>query len=188
MAKVLASKGLAARQSKAPKLKTLSMKKPAKTPPDTTNETWADPNPKRILVPLDFSEPSKRAVCFAREWAARFGARVYLLHVIEPTSFMSDLDESPLVMPKHDIAQAAKNALTRLAEEDLGKKTPVSVLVRKGKAWDEIVKTAKTLKIDLIIIPTYANQGLERIILGSTAERVVRYAPCPVLTLRRRTP
>jgi nucleotide-binding universal stress UspA family protein len=160
------------------------VKKPHTTTSDKTADTWADPHPKRILVPLDFSEPSKRAACFAREWAGLFGAHIYLLHVIEPATFLSGWEDSPLAMPKRDLAQAAKKALERIARGELPDKLPVSVLVRNGKAYDQIVKTAKSLKIDLIIIPTHGYRGLERAMLGSTTERVVRLAPCPVLTVR----
>lgn len=162
------------------------MKKRLSILSDKTAETWADPKPKRILVPLDFFEPSKRAACFAHEWARLFGAHIYLLHVIEPVMFLSGLEQIPLAMSSREVAQAAKNALEQIARDEFSDKTAVSVLVRKGKAYDQIVKTARSLKIDLIIIPTHGYRGLERAVLGSTAERVVRLAPCPVLTMRRR--
>lgn len=149
-------------------------------------DTWANPSPKRILVPLDFSEPSKRAACFAREWAALFGAQLYLLHVIEPPPFLSGLEDNPLALSNRDLAQAAKTALEQIAQEEFPAKTPVSILVRRGKAYAEIVAAARSLAIDLIIIPTHGYRGLERAMLGGTAERVVRLAPCPVLTMRRR--
>jgi nucleotide-binding universal stress UspA family protein len=176
-----------ATQPKARTRENLSMKKRNAIPPNQTADTWADPHPKRILVPLDFSEPSKRAARFAREWAKLFGAHIYLLHVIEPATFLSGLEDVPIAMSRHDVAQTAKSALEKIARGELPKTTPVSVLVRKGKAYDQIVKTARSLQIDLIIIPTHGYQGLERAMLGSTAERVVRLAPCPVLTVRRRS-
>jgi nucleotide-binding universal stress UspA family protein len=163
------------------------MKKRQITTPRKAADTWADPHPKRILVPLDFSEPSKRAACFARAWAKLFGAHIYLLHVVEPVTFMSGLETSPLAMSNRDVAQTAKNVLETFARSELPEKAHVSVLVRKGKAYDEIVKAARSLDIDLIIIPTHGYRGLARAMLGSTAERVVRLAPCPVLTLRRRS-
>lgn len=163
------------------------MAKANKTKTMKTTDTWADPHPKRILVPLDFFEPSKRAACFAREWAKLFSAHIYLLHVIEPVTFLSGMEDLPLAMPRRDVAQIAKNALEKIARGALPDKTSVSVLVRKGKAYDQIVKTAMSLKIDLIIIPTHGYRGWERAMLGSTAERVVRLAPCPVLTIRRRS-
>lgn len=162
------------------------MKKKHTTTSDKTADTWADPNPKRILVPLDFSEPSKRAACFAREWAKRFGAHIYLLHVVEPVTFLAGLEDLPIALSQRDVAQTAKIALERIAQSELPDITPVSVLVRKGRAYDQIVKTARSFKIDLIIIPTHGYRGLEWAMMGSTAERVVRFAPCPVLTVRRR--
>jgi len=141
--------------------------------------------PKRILVPLDFSDPSKRALRLAADWAQLFGAHVYLLHVIEVTPFLSGLEEVPLAVSEHDLAQTAKATLAGLASSELPAETKVVVLIRRGKAYDQIVTAARSLKIDLIIIATHGRTGLDKMLLGSTAERVVRYAPCPVLTVRR---
>jgi len=142
--------------------------------------------PKRILVPLDFSDPSKRAMRLAGDWAQLFGAQIYLLHVIEAAPFLSGLEDAPLALPRRDLAESANETLAALASVELPEGTKVSVLVRRGKAYDQIVAAAASLKIDLIIIATHGYTGLDKMLLGSTAERVVRYAPCPVLTVRRR--
>ena len=145
-----------------------------------------NPRPKRILVPLDFSDPSKRAVRFANDWAELFGAHLYLLYVVEPTPFMSSFPDLPIVLSGQEVAQKAKSALERIAANEFAQADRVSVLVRKGKPYEQIIAAAEKLDIDLIIIPTHGYHGLERAILGSTAERVVRFAPCPVLAVRRR--
>jgi universal stress protein A len=145
-----------------------------------------NPRPKRILVPLDFSDPSKRAMRLAGDWAELFGAHVYLLHVVEMVPFMSGLEEVPIALTRRDVAQTAKNSLAALARLQLPKTVKVSVLVYHGKAFNQIVTAARSLQIDLIIIATHGYTGLDKMLLGSTAERVVRHAPCPVLTVRQR--
>jgi universal stress protein A len=84
------------------------------------------------------------------------------------------------------VAQTAKNSLAALARLQLPKTVKVSVLVYHGKAFNQIVTAARSLQIDLIIIATHGYTGLDKMLLGSTAERVVRHAPCPVLTVRQR--
>ena len=142
--------------------------------------------PKRILVPLDFSPPSSRAMRFAREWAGFFAAEVYLLHVVEPTPVVG---ESGLALPgaiQPDIPGKAKAALQELAHTEFPDSIPVRVIVRKGAAFDRIAATARAIRADIIIIATHGRTGLQHALLGSTAERVARQAPCPVLILRRR--
>lgn len=162
------------------------MKKTKDTAGYSAMQPLMNPAPKRILVPLDFSEPSKRAACFAREWARQFGARVYLLTVVEPPTFMAGMDEVPIAVGRGELPRQAKAALEKFAQQEFPAEVPVTVLVSTGKAYEEIVAAAQNLNIELIIIPTNGHQGLKRAVLGSTAERVVRFAPCPVLTVRRR--
>ena len=145
-----------------------------------------NPKPKRILLPLDFSDPSRRALKLAREWAKFFGARVYLLFVIEPLPYMSGMESLPLTKSSPRVAAEAKTALDRLVREELPAPIQTATLVRQGKAYEQIVAAAQSLRIDLIIIGTHGYGGLSRVLLGSTAERVVRHAPCSVLTVRRR--
>ena len=142
--------------------------------------------PKRILVPLDFSPPSKRAMRFARNWADFFSARVYLLHVVEPTTMAGEFRMAPLGTVQSDITGRARAALGELAGEEFPASIPVRVIVRKGTPYDQIASIARAIRADLIIIATHGHTGLKHVVLGSTAERVARHAPCPVLILRRR--
>lgn len=141
---------------------------------------------KRILVPVDFSRPSRRAVRFAREWAARFGSEIFLLHVIEPWGAVSAFGAGPVAppLPPLDFHAQARAELEKLAREEFSDSAKVSVHLRDGAAYDEIATAARDLGADLIIIATHGRTGLAHILMGSTAERVVRHAPCPVLTLR----
>lgn len=142
---------------------------------------------KRILVPLDFSEPSRRAMRFAREWAARFDSEVCLLNVLEPIGTMAAFGTVPVAppMPPVNFHDDVRAELEKLVEQEFPDAAKVSVHLREGVAYDEIVNAARDLGVDLIIIATHGRTGLAHALMGSTAERVVRHATCPVLTLRR---
>lgn len=142
---------------------------------------------KRILVPLDFSPPSRRAVRFAREWAARFGSEICLLHVIEPmnTYGVHGIEPIMLPLPPVDAHEPVRAELEKIVHQEFPDSVRVSVHLRDGVPYNEIAIAARELKADLIIIATHGRSGLTRALLGSTAERVVRHATCPVLTLRR---
>lgn len=137
-----------------------------------------------ILVPIDFSEASTKALEYATSLAAQFGGRLTLLNVVEPV-YYPDLAYTPLLMENDKIVQAAERELSAVVArngipETLLRKT----LVRTGKAFHEITEAARTLKVDLIIIATHGRSGITRALLGSTTERVVRHAKCPVLVVR----
>lgn len=142
---------------------------------------------KRILVPLDFSHPSRRALRFAREWATRFGSEICLLHVVEPMNNFSVFGPEPIAMPflPADFHEQARLEIEKLIHQELPESARVSVHLRDGTPYDQISIVAQELEVDLIIIATHGYTGLKHVMLGSTAERVVRHAPCPVLTLRR---
>jgi universal stress protein A len=142
--------------------------------------------PKRILVPLDFSPPSKRAMRFAGEWASIFTAEVVLLHVIDPQAAAVGFEAVPPGTIQRDLPTKARLALEQLAQASFGDPIPVRVVVRKGRAGDQIATAAQDLRADLIIMATHGYTGFKHMFLGSTAERVARRAPCPVLILRRR--
>ncbi len=146
---------------------------PASAPAKTIN----------ILVPIDFSRPSGFALLAAADFARQYGGRITLVTVIEPDPFHR--------FETHALAVSHKTLERRLRAElsDFGCKLAgqghvEAVLVRHGKPFDEIVKTARALKSDLIIIATHGHTGLKHVLLGSTAERVIRYAPCAVLAVR----
>jgi len=143
-------------------------------------------HPRRILVPIDFSLPSKRAMHYAREWTSLFQAELFLLHVVDPVAAAGEFGASPVGKIRRDLVGRAKAALAGLAKTELPRSMSVAVDVRKGKPFDQIVSFARTIKADLIIMATHGHTGLKHMLLGSTAERVVRHAPCPVLVLRRK--
>ena len=141
---------------------------------------------RRILHPTDFSDLSKRALPYVRHYAALHDAEVHLLHVLEPmvstTDFTwSGLSFGELEQRRMDGAEEAMEALER--EMELGDRAVVKSIER-GKSHDVIRDYAEQKAIDLVIVATHGHTGLTHLLLGSTAEMVVRTAPCPVLTVK----
>ncbi|MEY4199861.1 MAG: hypothetical protein RLZZ265_1601 [Verrucomicrobiota bacterium] len=168
-----------------------STKTPAPvTPPDNSAAPVIDLVPsflrlKKILVPVDFSEFSKKAVHYAVRFAEQFSADVVLVHVVEPVRY----PESVIIPPEMEEAnqarlKQARKSLTAFARKEIPAELARECVVHFGVPFEEITKTAKELDTDLIVIGTHGNTGLKHLFLGSTAERVVRLAPCPVLTVR----
>ncbi len=140
---------------------------------------------KHILVPIDFSEASEKALRYAGRFREQFGSKITLLHVIQPMVYPADFGYPPTIVDTLDQAVRSQTEvrLNELAGEGA---TRVDTLIRVGQPYFEIVAAAKDLDVDLIIINTHGRTGLKHALLGSTAERVVRHAPCPVLTVRER--
>jgi universal stress protein A len=139
----------------------------------------------RILVPVDFSEPSRKALHYAVYFARQFNAEVLLLHVVEllpPPPYYLLADSSSL-----DI-KLREEAVKRLSQwrKEIVSQAPAKATVRSGTAWQEIIRAADESNVDLIIMGTYGRTGLAHFFLGSTAERVVREAPCPAMVVRER--
>jgi len=154
--------------------------------PQTAGDPTAHAQIQRILVPVDFSAHSLNALRFARQWAARFGSEILLLHVVEPMLNYATFSVEPVapLVPAEGFLAQARAELDQLAKPEGADSLKVSVHLREGSAFDQVVRAAQELKADLIVIATHGRTGLAHVVLGSTAERVVRYAQCPVLTLR----
>ncbi len=140
-----------------------------------------------ILVPLDFSPPSKKALDYAVTLARQFKAKLTLLHVVEPVATPDFAASFPLAMENDKLMAAAKNELERAVKSArIPRGIVEKILVRFGRSFHEIADAARTRKVDLIVISTHGYTGLKHALLGSTTERVVRHAPCPVLVVRQR--
>jgi universal stress protein A len=138
-----------------------------------------------ILVPTDFSKPSLKALHYAAALAAQFGAKLTLLTVVEPIGATPDFAYNPLVLDNEAVRATAEEQLQRLLKRQAIDVALVQrTLVRQGVPFNEISGAASRLKADLIVIATHGYTGLKHVFLGSTAERVVRHAPCPVLVVR----
>jgi universal stress protein A len=142
---------------------------------------------RSILVPIDFSAPSEKALLYAVAVARQFGAKITVLHVVEPLAAPDFANAFPIVMENDDLMAECKRRLEQIVERmEIEPVLVERTLVRHGRAFNEIADAARTLKADLVIISTHGYTGLKHVLLGSTAERVVRYAPCPVLVVRAR--
>jgi nucleotide-binding universal stress UspA family protein len=139
---------------------------------------------KMIVVPIDFSQPSYNALRYAVRLADQFGSVLRLVHVVELAPFINDLPNVALIRSDAEMAKAAKVKLQAIAQDKIDELIPVYPEVRIGKPYQEIVAAAKVGDADLIIIATHGYTGLKHAFLGSTAERVVRHAHCPVLVVR----
>jgi len=150
----------------------------------STNGSKPELRIKSILVPIDFSIPSIKALKYAAAFAEQFGAKLTLLNVVEPVG-LPDFATHPLFIENDKLTVISESRLQRLCPKiKIHEKLVEKVLVRTGVPFNEIASAARTLKVDLIIIATEGNTGFKHLLLGSTAERVVRHAPCPVFVVR----
>lgn len=142
---------------------------------------------KKILVPHDFSPPSRKAFKYASRFAKEFGSHLILLYVLEPVSsrgFMG-LPGAP-AFSEEELATAEKNLRVLLNSAGVSGLKETRSALRTGIASHEIVEAAKDLDVDLIVIATHGYTGWKHFCIGSTAERVVRAAHCPVLVVREK--
>lgn len=139
-----------------------------------------------VLVPIDFSDSSLKALRYAVAFARQFGGKLIVLSVVEPVANPA-FSYFPLAAESDEVIERVKARLDQLCRRQ--KLMPDLVersIVRTGNAFQEICEAAGSLKVDLIVIATRGHTGLKHAWLGSTAERVVRHAPCPVLVVRER--
>jgi nucleotide-binding universal stress UspA family protein len=140
---------------------------------------------RRLLVPLDFSPTSLGALQVAVPLARQSGAQLLLLNVVEPNPYPTGMDGGILTMPDAVMARNARAHLPRVAKRWVPESVHVTSLVGQGRAASVIVDTAEEKGVDLIVLSTHGHAGLERLLMGSTAEQVVRHAQCPVLVVRK---
>ena len=140
---------------------------------------------KRILVPIDFSEHSKNALTYAASFAKTFDAELLLVYVVEPTVYPADFGFGQVVPPaiEKEVRERGSKGLDQLVKQQIAVGVKARAIIRTGKPFLEIIDTAREQEIDLIIIATHGHTGVEHILFGSTAEKVVRKAPCPVLVV-----
>jgi nucleotide-binding universal stress UspA family protein len=143
-------------------------------------------NLKKILVPTDFSDSARHALSYGISFAREYDAELTLLHVVETVAvgYASDLFPVPMAEVFQEISGYARTELTKLADEARGRGARVKELVTQGKPAADILRVAREDAIDMIVLGTHGKGVLDHALFGSTTERVVRKAPCPVLTCR----
>lgn len=141
---------------------------------------------QRILVPIDFSEYSKSSLRYAVDFAQNFHSQLLLIYVVEPVIYPPDFSMGQIGIPSMDaeMDKRAVEELKTLARNEIPEGVPCRTIIKTGKPFIEIIDTAKEENVDLIIIASHGHTGVEHLLFGSTADKVVRKAPCPVLTLR----
>jgi universal stress protein A len=145
---------------------------------------------RSFLVPIDFSEHSKKTIEYATQLASLTGASMRILHVFQipdyPAAFYHGLYVEHEAVKIH--LEAAKREadaqLSLVAEEVRAHGLEAEPIFRLGNPYEEIVNAAKEAGVDLIVIGSHGYAGLGRLLLGSTADRVLQYAPCPVLVVK----
>jgi nucleotide-binding universal stress UspA family protein len=143
--------------------------------------------PRHILVPVDFSTPSEQALAYAVELAGALQARLTLLHIIQPPVLaggpavaMGPAYADLLAQVEADASRTLAGYVQRVREAGLEGDT----VIIHGTPFQQIVDVASAKQVDLIVMATHGHTGLQRFLLGSVAEKVVRLAPCPVLVTR----
>ena len=140
-----------------------------------------------ILFPTDFSPSSEYAQRYAVSFAKEYGAKLYVLHVIEEMTYAVPFDmlqAPPLADFMADLEVQAQKALNEVLPEEMREALEWEPMVRRGVAFYEILRAARELDVDLIVCGTHGRTGLKHMLFGSVAEKVVRKAPCPVLSVR----
>jgi nucleotide-binding universal stress UspA family protein len=141
---------------------------------------------KKILCPTDFSEPSYEGLKGAHELAEQFSAELILVHVVSPVNFApSPTGGAGFHLAKYfeEIVNASQKSLDEVAKSRIPPNLAARTVVLQGPPADQIVELAASEKVDVIVVATHGWTGWRRFIFGSVAERVVRLASCPVLTV-----
>lgn len=141
---------------------------------------------EKILAPWDFSIHGRKGIETAAAIALMFGAELQILHVVEPILYPAELGYAPVLAEEmlDKIQAEAQGELDSLVEQLRAQNIRASGELRLGRPYLEICQAAQEWKADLIVLTTHGHTGLKHVLLGSTAERVIRHAPCPTLVLR----
>jgi universal stress protein A len=143
---------------------------------------------RSILLPTDFSECGNYALSYAASLARTFDASLICIHVIEPivptVGYSGMTEPLPIADITDQLEDSAERELPKLTECEECAGLEVEEVIAHGEAASEIVRVAKDRKVDLIVVSSHGRTGLGRILFGSTAEAVVRHAPCPVLVVK----
>ena len=142
-------------------------------------------NLKKILCPIDHSDCSKEALKYAVSFAMKDEAELYLLHVIDVRTFDESFDMTSKQLPDDKTIKQLKEKLLECVPEEIRSDMRIEPIVVQGVPFSEIISISKEKEISVIVMGTHGRTGIAHIMLGSVSEKVVRKAPCPVLTVRQ---
>ncbi|NQV14648.1 universal stress protein [bacterium] len=140
----------------------------------------------KILVPTDFSESARYALPFATDLAQKYKADLHILHIVEPIVAPVDFAWGTYSYPdiEKQLSGYVEESMSKIVHDQIPEGIVAETTTLHGKPWREIVSFAKENEIDLIVMATHGLSGLSHALYGSTAEKVIRKAHCPVLTVR----
>lgn len=141
----------------------------------------------KIIFPTDFSDHSNYAFKYALSFAKEYGAELVMLHVVEDVQYLANayMFDVPMMPSFADMEGNRSKEMDEFIEREVADSTiKIEKSIRHGRPFVEIIQAARELDADLIVIATHGRGGFEHLLFGSTAEKVVRKAPCPVLSIR----
>ncbi len=140
---------------------------------------------KKILCPVDFSQYTQDVINCAADLAKKYGGELHVMHVVPNmtyfTPYESFLTPENLVAIERNIEDEVESNFTKLLKNE---SVPTKSIIKTGAPFVEIIDYAKSESIDLIVMGTHGHSGIEHILIGNVAEKVVRKSPCPVMTIR----
>jgi len=143
---------------------------------------------ERILLATDFSENSKWALTYALSFAKQYNAKLFILHVIQqpsyPLGMYAEISFDAMDKFNRNVSEVTAQEMKDLSESELKGFQNFEAIIVNGIPFLEIIRTAREKEVDLIVVGTHGRTGLDHVLFGSTAEKVVRKAPCPVLSVR----
>lgn len=141
---------------------------------------------KKILLPTDFSEGSIAVISYVLSLASKYDAHIDILHIIHEFGDMTDfyVPHMSYDVIEKEMEDAARNNMENFCRENFEGKAKFEIHTRKGTPFLEIIQAARDLNSDLIVMGTHGRTGIDHILFGSTAEKVVRKSPIPVMTVR----
>lgn len=138
----------------------------------------------KILFPTDFSESAENASRYAMSLAKKYGSKVYVIHVIEPFTYTTEFGIDFSAQLK-EMEASARRLLDDIVASIKRNNLDVESVLITGEPFVEIIKYARKEQVDLIVMATHGRSGIEHMLLGSVAEKVVRKSPCPVMTIKK---
>lgn len=140
----------------------------------------------KILIPTDFSTTSRHALKYAADLNKYFSARLFLVHVLQDFTDFSEYNLSPSILPQlyAELEQAAALRLDEMVAELVPPGMHCDTYILHGIPFSEIVSFALTEQVDLIVVGSHGRTGLKHVLFGQTAEKIVKKAHCPVLTVK----